>query len=110
MKRLGIGQRPLLVLMFVVGTLSGMALTLAIPIATAQAVPQNRTPPRFRIVFSPHVRADTFLLDTETGRTWLRTAYTHLRGDPTAWEFQTRADNLEELQAWWRTYKPKDEK
>jgi hypothetical protein len=34
---------------------------------------------RFQIVFSPHLRKDTYLLDTETGRVWV--SYGDKNGD-----------------------------
>jgi hypothetical protein len=40
---------------------------------------------RFQVVFSPHLRADTFLVDTETGRIWRQTSYPELQDNPTAW-------------------------
>jgi hypothetical protein len=47
---------------------------------------------RYQIVFSPHLRADTFLLDTATGRIWSPEKYTSYEGDPTAWTVQPRLD------------------
>jgi hypothetical protein len=37
---------------------------------------------RYQIVFSSHARADTFLLDTQTGKIWARTSFTFLGGRP----------------------------
>jgi hypothetical protein len=37
---------------------------------------------RYQIVINPEVRADTFLLDTETGRIWKPAQYTNLVDDP----------------------------
>jgi len=42
-------------------------------------------PARYQIVFSPHVRADTFLLDTQKGRVWQMTKFSDLQGEPSAW-------------------------
>jgi|SRR5580704_12656698 hypothetical protein len=55
---------------------------------------------RYQIIFNPNVRADTFLLDTQTGKVWLRTTYTDLDGKPDVWEYQDRADNPEQLHSW----------
>jgi len=55
---------------------------------------------RYRIVFSPHVRADTFLLDTETGRIWRQTEVTDLKDKPTVWIPQKRFDSELDLTTW----------
>ena len=45
-----------------------LALALAVGTSTlAEAEPNNG---RYQVVFSPMVRADTFLLDTATGTIW----------------------------------------
>lgn len=41
---------------------------------------------RYQIIFSPHVRADTFLLDTQKGKVWQLTSFPDLEGKPTAWK------------------------
>jgi hypothetical protein len=56
---------------------------------------------RFRIVFSPHARADTFLLDTQTGRVWQLMG---LNGEPTAWTPMTRLDSAEAQAAFARSH------
>ena len=43
---------------------------------TAQLDPIS-APGRYQIVINPTVRADTFLLDSETGRVWQMTQYTN---------------------------------
>ena len=48
---------------------------------------------RYQIVFSPHVRADTFLLDTKTGEIWQMQVRADLTGEPTTWERMLREDN-----------------
>ena len=57
---------------------------------------------RFRIFFSPHVRADTFLVDTQTGRVWRLTQFTGLNGEPAAWVPMSRLDNPEDQAAFVR--------
>ena len=57
---------------------------------------------RYQIFFSPSgARADTFLVDTSTGRTW-RIAYRSVGTtiEPSAWVIQDRLDSPEELKAW----------
>jgi hypothetical protein len=60
---------------------------------------------RFQIVFSPHMRMDTFLLDTTTGQTWTPVAITNRQNSPTEWREIFREDN-----AAWKssTYLPLD--
>ena len=64
---------------------------------------------RFQIVFNPNVRADTFLLDTKTGRIWRFSTFTNLDGSPDLWVYMERADNDEELLEWAARH-PKKEK
>jgi hypothetical protein len=52
---------------------------------------------RYQIIFSPHLRADTFLVDTQTGKVWQKTSYAFLQGEPEAWLNVDRIDTpLEE--------------
>lgn len=55
---------------------------------------------RFQIVINPNLRADTFLLDTATGKTWKPVQYTDVRGMPVIWEFQERVDDDAALSRW----------
>lgn len=41
----------------------------------------------------PNVRADTFLLDTETGRVWIPIEISNVQGQPTIWKYEERFDN-----------------
>jgi hypothetical protein len=65
---------------------------------------------RFQIVVSSHLRADTFLVDTSTGRIWRPAKYTDLKEEPTVWRLETRVDSEKDFQAWWHSYTPKEEK
>lgn len=85
-------------LAFVIGLLVGNdVLTLA---QSRPSAPQPTQWGRYQLVVNPEVRADTFLLDTETGRMWRRVSYTNLIGEPSVWELFDRVDSYEELQAW----------
>ena len=53
-------------------------------------------PGRYQIVFSPLVRADTFLLDTATGRVWTHPTFSAYEGDPSAWNLEKRFDTEDE--------------
>lgn len=49
---------------------------------------------RYVIFFSPHARADAFLVDTHTGKTWELVRYSYLDGEPRAWVLVDRIDNF----------------
>src|SRR5262249_11304728 len=57
-------------------------------------------PGRYRIIINENVRADTFLLDTQTGRIWTSVKYTDLEGEPTVWKLQDRVNSQAELAQW----------
>jgi hypothetical protein len=65
------------------------------------------TPGRFQIVFSPTARADTFMLDTQTGKAWQFTRYTDLIGEPQVWLPVPRIDGQADLAVWLSTQTPK---
>lgn len=48
---------------------------------------------RFQIFFNPNVRADTFLVDTQTGKVWQLTQFTDVKGEPTVWNRMDRIDD-----------------
>ena len=45
------------------------------------------------------MRADTYLIDAQTGKTWQRTKLTDLEGQPELWVYEDRIDSLAEFQA-----------
>jgi hypothetical protein len=55
---------------------------------------------RYQIFTNPNVRADTFLLDTETGSTWAQTQITDATGTPTIWVYRERVDNEQQFTDW----------
>ena len=65
--------------------------------ALAQAGPVGGTG-RYVIVHSPHIQADTILLDTATGKTWQLTKFTDRESEPVAWVPLARTDNPAEMQ------------
>lgn len=84
---------------FVVVLVSGIFLVLRMGMS-GQSSPSSSNSPlsrRYQIVFNPNVRADTFLLDTETGKIWRRAMFSDLPDQPTAWEFENRIDKGQEL-------------
>jgi hypothetical protein len=83
-------------------------------IDTAQAQTRQPTAPtatrdgRFQIIFSPSgLRADTFLLDTQTGRAWRKVQYTDLETEPDVWKLEDRVDSQAEPMAWAAGYRSK---
>lgn len=81
------------------------ALALVVVARLAAQTAQSSAKPtigseRFRIVMRDGVRADTFLLDTETGRIWSRIQYTNVKGAPDVWVFEERLDNDTQREAW----------
>lgn len=77
-----------------------------------QHPPQTQASPgngRYQIVFSPHARADNFLLDTQTGKIWTRVEYTNVQGEPEVWKYEERIDGATEFDEWLQrqTIKPK---
>lgn len=53
--------------------------------------------PRYQVVFSPHVRADTFLLDTQKGRVWVLAKFSDIPGEPSAFDEIDVIDNGGEI-------------
>jgi hypothetical protein len=81
--------------------LAGVMLVTAA--ATAQPAQPGQNG-RYVILFSPHVRADTFLLDTQTGRVWVQSQYSDLNQSPTAWSPMERLDTPQQLDAFVKEY------
>lgn len=80
-------RSPLGMLILVAGIAFSQSNQKATP-APPTTVPTGR----YQIVFSPHARADTYLLDTETGRVWQFTKFPYLNGEPSAWMSVARID------------------
>lgn len=55
---------------------------------------------RYQLFSNPNIRADTFLLDTQTGKIWRQMKYTDIQDEPTVWKFELRIDNESELIDW----------
>ncbi|MCC6498580.1 MAG: hypothetical protein IT193_20250 [Propionibacteriaceae bacterium] len=69
------------------------------------AAPTGTQGGRYQIIFNPSgIRADTFLLDTQTGKIWRPTKYTDLRGEPTAWVYEDRLDTITQVQGFAAAY------
>ena len=55
---------------------------------------------RYQVFFNPNVRADTFLVDTETGKIWRMQQIADAVGEPTVWLPERRLDNDQEVSGW----------
>ena len=74
----------------------------------AMPADDEATPPgRYQIVINPQVRADTFLLDTATGRIWQIVKFTDLDGEPTAWDLMDRLDGPSDFLTFAKMHSPK---
>ncbi len=72
--------------------------------ATSKAeasVPQNHVG-RYQLFFSPHARADVYLVDTETGQIWKPITINNAQDEnfssaPEVWVYQKRVDSEQEF-------------
>ena len=86
-------------------------------------VPKPQSPParlaggncnagRYQIFFSPHARADVYLLDTETGKIWRPVTITNASDSnlsgapPEIWLYQERVDTETEFKVWQAAHLP----
>jgi hypothetical protein len=81
-----------------------VAICSLVPIIGVAGEASEATMPlgRFQIVFSPHARADTFLVDTQTGQVWGYTKFTDVKGEPEAWISIPRLDSDAAVFTWAR--------
>lgn len=79
----------------------------ATPIAVKQGSTNAPSVGRYQIFINPNVRADTLLLDTQTGKTWVQTGITNVKGEPTIWMYRERLDNEAEFADWSSRQTPK---
>jgi hypothetical protein len=79
-------------------------ITAKLAAQSAQSASRTTSNPdgRFRIIMRDGVRADTFLLDTETGKVWARVAFTNVKGTPDVWVYEDRLDNESQRETWER--------
>jgi hypothetical protein len=104
MPRLSIKQMLLLIVITSLAALTFSQTTVH------RAASQVQTPTpngRYQIVLNPEIRADKYLIDTQTGRLWRYVVYTDLLGEPGVWQIQDRVDNAQELQTWFQSNRPK---
>jgi hypothetical protein len=83
-----------------------IAQTAKAPQAAKQPTAAQNHAGRYQIFFSPHARADVYMLDTETGQIWRPITITNAKdvnlksGAPEIWMFQDRVDNAQEFEIW----------
>lgn len=62
---------------------------------------------RYQIFFNPNIRADTFLVDTSTGKVWRLTTFMDVENEPTVWSVIDRIDDDKQLLNYLRSHKLK---
>lgn len=99
-------------LLAVVLILAGYAIGQAARTPSAPKPSGTEHPGRYQIFFSPHARADAYLVDTETGKIWRPVTITNakdtnLKGAaPEIWLYQERVDNEQEFDTWSAFHNP----
>jgi hypothetical protein len=87
-------------LAFLIVGFTSFLMGQAAPTTVKQAGANASQVGRYQIVSNPNVRADTFLLDTQTGNTWTPVEITNVKGQPTIWRFKERVDNQQQFNEW----------
>lgn len=64
---------------------------------------------RYQIVINPAMRADTFLIDTQTGRIWQKVQYEDMENEPVVWNIMDRIDGVKDFREWRKTRLSKEE-
>jgi hypothetical protein len=78
------------------------------PTVLSQTVPIAAQPSgRYQLVFNPAVRADTFLIDTQTGKIWSRVQFTDIQGEPDVWRAEDRIDGQAQFIDWLNNHSSK---
>ena len=105
-------KRTALAITIGVGTLTLGALggSFVATVRGQQPLAQRGATGRYQIVISPSSAANTFLLDTETGRVWREVVVDNIEGEPAVFKLQDRVDSDADLTAWARTKKRKTDK
>lgn len=49
---------------------------------------------RYQLMVNPNAPTDTLLLDTQTGKVWQRRKFSYIPGEPIAWTFMERVDDV----------------
>jgi len=103
-------MKKLVVVIAVVMVACAIAQTAKVPQPAKQptaaaAAPAQSHVGRYQLFFSPHARADVYLVDTETGKIWkpitiTNAKDTNLKSAPELWVYQERVDSERDFEAW----------
>jgi hypothetical protein len=94
-------------LVFLTVGVTSFLMGQAAPASVRQANANPSQVGRYQIIYNPSMRADTFLLDTETGQTWVQSEVTtDAVGKRTIWVFRERVDNWQAFSDWLKDVKP----
>ena len=88
-----------------------IALLTPLALVAQEKAPERRAPDqygRYVVTFSPFARADTFLIDTLTGKAWQLTRYGDLQGEPIVFKNLERIDSEIQFDLWLKTQRLKD--
>lgn len=81
------------------------ALLVSMQASAGEAQQQGR----YQIVINPAMRADTFLLDTWTGKTWQSIKMVDAADEPSVWMYRDKIDSQKEQLEWQKKHpKPDD--
>lgn len=84
----------------IIGLVTALFLSPAIQWQASAQSPTLAGPGRYVIFSNPNVRADTFLVDTQTGKVWYPVTITDAEGRPTVWKYMERVDSAEQWIQW----------
>jgi hypothetical protein len=81
------------------------------PAKQPTAAPPQSHVGKYQLFFSPHARADVYLVDTETGRIWKPITITNakdsnLKSAPEVWVYQERVDSERDFDIWMAIHTP----
>jgi hypothetical protein len=103
-------MKKLVVLIVFVMVACAIAQTARTPQPAKQPTAVNAAPAqshvgKYQLFFSPHARADVYLVDTETGKIWkpitiTNAKDTNLQTAPEVWVYQERIDSARDFDAW----------
>lgn len=82
--------------------IAGAILLIGIAAVLPSQTSDTHSSRRYEIVFSPPSDpiTTTYLLDTETGKTWRKILYTSLPTTPEAWQPMVKPDTQADLDSW----------
>jgi hypothetical protein len=94
------------VVLILAGYAIGQAIKAPAKASAETSMPQSGHVGRYQIFFSPHARADVYLVDTETGQIWKPVTITNAKDTnmksaaPEVWLYQDRINNATEFNVW----------